>query len=486
MKRREFLISSVVFWAGARTGMAREAASTAKPNVLFIAVDDLNHWVGHLGRNPQTKTPNIDRLAKMGVTFTRANCAAPVCNPSRAALMSGLRASTTGVYDNGQDWKLAISKEQTLTTQFLRAGYNVFGAGKIYHSSDHRQGEWTEYAENTGGGNLRRHPSAKDDGVGGIKFYPLDCRDEDMPDYKVVSYGIEKLGQKHDKPFFLAIGLVKPHMPFSVPKKYFDMFPLETIQLPPHREDDLDDVPAAGIKMAKPDGDHAAIVKSGRWKDAVQAYLATIAFCDGQVGRLIEGLQKSAYRDNTVICFWSDHGWHLGEKLHWRKFALWEEAARTVFIWSAPGVTRPGGVCERPVDFMSIYPTLCDLAGLPRPAHVEGHDIRPLLENPKAKWDQAAVTTFHKDNHSIRSETWRYIRYADGSEELYNHDNDPYEWTNLAKDPQYASVKVELARFAPKVNAPERPRDPAGGEGKQGGAVRDKAAKKAKRKAAGL
>ena len=482
MKRREFLISSLALWAGARTALAKAAAQSAKPNVLFIAADDLNHWVGHLGRNPQTRTPHIDRLAQMGVTFTRANCAAPVCNPSRAALMSGLRPSTTGVYDNGQDWKPAIAKELTLTTQFLKAGYNVFGAGKIYHSNDHRPGEWTEYAQEMSG-KLQRHPSAKDDGVGGIKFYPLDCRDEDMPDHGSVSYGIEKLNQKHEKPFFLAVGLHKPHMPFAVPKKYFDMFPLEAIQLPPHRDDDLDDVPAAGVKMAKPEGDHAAIVKSGRWKDAVRAYLATIAFCDAQVGRLIEALQTSAYRDNTIVCFWGDHGWHLGEKLHWRKFALWEEAARTVFLWSAPGVTKPGGVCERPVDFMSIYPTLCDLAGLPTPAHVEGVSIRPLLENPKASWDRAAVTTFHRDNHSIRSETWRYIRYADGSEELYNHDKDPYEWTNLAKDPQYASVKADLARFAPQVNAPERPRTLAEGEKEKAG-VAPKAGKKAKRKAA--
>jgi arylsulfatase A-like enzyme len=232
---------------------------------------------------------------------------------------------------------------------------------------------------------------------------------------------------------------------------------LDTVELPPHQENDLDGVPAAGIKMAKPDGDHAAILQSGRWKDAVQAYLATIAFCDAQVGRLIDGLQKSAYRDNTIICFWSDHGWHLGEKLHWRKFALWEEAARTVFIWSVPGLTKPGGVCGRPVDFMSIYPTLCDLAGVPKPAHVEGHNIRPLLADPQTPWDHAAVTTFHKDNHSIRDETWRYIRYADGGEELYNHNTDPYEWTNLAKESRYVPVKAALARFVPKVNARERP-----------------------------
>lgn len=298
-----------------------------KPNVLFIAVDDLNHWVGHLGRNSQSRTPNIDRLAARGVTFTNAHCAAPVCNPSRAALMSGLRPSTTGVYANGQTWQLVIDKKITLTTQFLAAGYNVFGTGKIYHSSAHREGEWTEYHVPRGGG-LRRHPDAKDDGVGGIKFAPLESGDEAMPDYRAVDYALAKLAAEYDKPFFLAVGLTKPHMPWNVPKKYFDLFPLDRIELPPTRDDDLADVPPAGVRMADPTGDHAAIVASGRWKEAVQAYLATIAFADAMIGRLLDGLDKSPHRDNTIIVLWGDHGWHLGEKKHWRKFALWEEATR--------------------------------------------------------------------------------------------------------------------------------------------------------------
>ncbi len=442
------------------------AADAKKPNVLFIAVDDLNHWVGHLGRNPQTKTPNIDRLAKMGVTFTRAYCAAPVCNPSRAALMSGRRPGETGVYDNGQDWKTAIPKEQTLTTQFLKAGYQVFGAGKIYHSHDHRDGEWTEYFTRDGATELKLHPSAKDDGVAGIKFGPLANPDEDMPDFKVASYGIQQLGKQHSKPFFLAIGFVKPHLPFSVPKKYFDQFPLETIQLPPHRADDLNDVPPAGVKMAKPDGDHAAILASGRWKEAVQAYLASIAFMDAQLGRLLDGLEKSAHRDNTIICFWGDHGWHLGEKQHWRKFALWEEATRAPFIWVAPGVTKPGGRCDRTVDFMSVFPTLCDLAGLPTPAHAKGPSLRPLLANPSAKWATPGITTFHLNNHGVRTEQFRYIRYADGGEEFYDHAKDEYEWTNLAKDPAYAAQKAEVAKLLPQDNVAERPSS-GGGEGKK-------------------
>lgn len=228
-----------------------------------------------------------------------------------------------------------------------------------------------------------------------------------MPDYGVVSYCIEKMNEKSDKPFFIAAGLVKPHMPFSVPKKWFDLFPLETIQLPPHREDDLDDIPPAGRKMAGAAGDHAQIVKSGRWKEAVRAYLATIAFCDSQIGRLLDALEKSPQRDNTIVVLWSDHGWSLGEKSHWRKFALWEESTRTVFVWKVPGVTQPGSTCGRPVDYSSVYPTICTLTGLPLPTHLDGRDISPLLKNPQAAWVHPAITTHGRENHTVRTESWR-------------------------------------------------------------------------------
>jgi arylsulfatase A-like enzyme len=436
--------------AAAADGPAR------KPNVLFIAVDDLNHWVGHLGRNRQTKTPNIDRLARMGVTFTRAYCAAPVCNPSRAALMSGLRPGSSGVYDNGQAWQPVIPKEQTLTTQFLNAGYNVYGSGKIYHANAHRPGEWTDYLVG-GGQSITPHPSAKDDGVGGIKFRPL-TNDSRLADETIVDYGIKHLGAKHEKPFFLAVGLHKPHMPWDVPRKYYDLFPLDSIELPPHTKADLEDVPPAGIRMARPDGDHAQILKSGRWKEAVQAYLATIAYCDAQIGRLLDAYDRSPHRENTIIVFWGDHGWHLGEKEHWRKFALWEEATRMPSIWVAPGVTRPGGVCDRTVDLMSVYPTLCTLCVIPRPKHVEGEDIMPLLRDPKAAWDRPAITTFHRNNPAVRTAKWRYIRYADGGEELYDHDADEYEWTNLATHERFADVKRELSKLLPTTNRPELPR----------------------------
>ncbi len=438
--------------ASAVAGVAAE-----KPNVLFIAVDDLNHWVGHLGRNAQTKTPNIDRLAKMGVSFKRAYCAAPVCNPSRAALMSGWRPGSTGVYENSQDWKPVIPKEHTLTTQFLQAGYNVYGAGKIYHANTHREGEWTDYFLPRKLAEMKPHPTAKDDGVGGIKFQPL-TDDSQLPDEFIVDYGIKQLQAQHDKPFFLAIGLQKPHLPWNVPQKYYELFPLDTIELPPYIKDDLKDIPPAGVRLANPQGDHAAILQSNRWKEAVQAYLATIAYCDTQIGRLLEAFEKSRYKNNTIVVFWGDHGWHLGEKEHWRKFALWEEATRTPYIWVVPGVTRGGGLCERTVDLMSVYPTLCTLCNIPQPKHVEGEDITPLLRDPQAKWNKPAITTYRPHNHAIRTEKWRYIRYANGDEELYDHDNDPYEWTNLASDEKFAPVKKELMKFLPTVNQPGLPK----------------------------
>lgn len=439
-----------------------------RPNVLFIAIDDLNHWVGHLGRNKQTKTPNMDRLASQGVTFTKAYCLAPACNPSRAALMSGQRPSTTGCYLNSQNWRPGIKEDILLNSVLAKNGYSVFGCGKIYHGPGDRGGHWDDYLP--GNGNLQKHPDAKDTGVGGIQFYPLANSDEEMPDYKVVSYGIEQLNKKHDKPFFLAVGLVKPHMPFSVPKKWFDQFPLDKIELPPHRDDDLADVPPAGVKMAGPQGDHAKIVESGRWKEAVQAYLATIAFCDSQVGRVLDALDKSAYRDNTIVVLWSDHGWSLGEKQHWRKFALWEEPTRTVFTWRVPdsikaGATKPGGVCDRTVDYSCIYPTICTLTGVPAPAHLDGREITSLLKNPTAAWDHPAITTHGFQNHTVRTADWRYIKYENGDEELYNDAQDPLEYKNLATLPEFAAKKKELAAMLPKKNAENLPFN---GEGKKG------------------
>ena len=426
------------------------AESDRQPNVLFIAVDDLNHWVHHLGRNPQATTPNIDRLAARGVTFTSAYCAAPACNPSRAALMSGMRPWNTACYTNGDFWTNHIEEGLGLSAQFLKAGYYVGGAGKIYHSDSYYPSEWTEYMSKEG---FSAHGKGVDKQEGFHEPLRHDLEDQDLGDWHTVNWCIERLGRRHDKPFFIACGLHKPHLPFAVPRKYYEAFPLDEIELPPYREDDLEDIPPAGVRMAKPEGDHARFLQSGRWKAAIQSYLATVAYLDMNVGRLLDALDRSPDRDHTIIVLWGDHGWHFGEKHHWRKFALWEEATRAPLIWVAPGVTKPGGVCTRTVDFMAIYPTLCRLAGVPVPQHVEGASIESLLRNPQAEWSDPAITTHGYKNHAIRTESWRYIRYADGSEELYDHQKDPYEWTNLAGDEKYADVIRRHAAWLPKNDA---------------------------------
>ena len=361
--------------ASARAADARPAVK--KPNVLFIAIDDLRDWVGYLG-NPQVHTPHLDRLAARGVAFTRSFCASPCCNPSRTALLSGLRPGTSGVYNNSDDWRQIIPAEiTTLPLHFQNHGYYVAGAGKIYHGGAggfNRLSDWTDYmtkgAEPEPEGHGRgQGKKFRDDvgGIGGIRFGALDCSDQEMPDYTTVSYCLNQLQKTHDQPFFLACGLVKPHMAWSVPKKYFELYPLDQVQLPKVLETDLNDVPPAGVKMARPDGDHADILQSGRWKDAVQAYLATITFCDAMVGRLMEGFDQSAYKDNTILCLWSDHGWHLGEKQHWRKFALWEEATRAPTSGSCPASRRPVASATAPWTTCRSTPPSATSPGCRRP-----------------------------------------------------------------------------------------------------------------------
>lgn len=437
--------------------------AAAQPNVLFIPIDDLNHWIGHFGRNKQTITPNLDRLAQMGVSFTNAQCAAPVCNPSRAAMLSGKRPGTTGIYDNGHPFKKGLTAEDSLVTQFKNAGYETLGIGKLWHGGLGWDEQWTTIAKES-----KTSAKVEKRDIGGIAFGPIASDDDaTVSDTSIADYGIAELAKLHDKPFFLTLGFHKPHMPWNVPQKYFDMHPLDQIELPPTREGDLDDVPPIGLKMAGPQGDHAKVLASGRWKEAVQAYLATVTYLDVQIGRVLDAYEASPHKDNTIICLWGDHGWHLGEKEHWRKFTLWEEAARAPLMWVVPGVTPVGGICTRPVDFMSIYPTLCALTGVPKPDWVEGDNIEPLLVDPAADWKGVGITTFHLNNHSIRDERWRYIHYADGGEELYDHDQDPYEWTNLAADPEFAPVKAKLATHLPTTNVPEMERENDGGKSKK-------------------
>jgi arylsulfatase A-like enzyme len=435
-----------------------------RPNVLFIAIDDLNDWIGCLGGHPDVKTPGLDRLAARGVLFTRAYCSAPACNPSRASLMTGILPSTSGVYMNPQPWRPAMPKAVTLQESFAAAGYHVVGRGKIYH---HGKGEryftekgWHKYMPKGGDPAPPKRPVNGIPNTAHFDWGPVDVPDADMDDTKVVDWCIGQLKQQHTKPLFLACGLFRPHLPWYVPRKYFDMYPADKVTLPNVKEDDLDDVPPLGRKMARPDRDHKNVLAHKQWRKAVQGYLASISFTDWNVGRLLDALDRSAHAKNTLIVLWGDHGWHLGEKLHWRKFALWEEATHAPLMFVVPGLTKPKGRCERTVSFADIYPTLADVCGLPKPPQeLEGVSLRPILADPKAPWDRPALTTHGRGNHSVRSERWRYIRYSDGTEELYDHDRDDLEWTNLADKAEHAEVKKKLAAWLPKKNAPDAPRD---------------------------
>lgn len=453
---RAYMAFSAVLLAGLAYGAP---ACAEQPNVLFIAVDDLNDWISCLAGHPQSRTPNIDRLAARGVLFTNAHCASPSCNPSRVALMTGLRSSTTGVYNNNQPFRPVLPHAVTLTQHFMQHGYAALGAGKIFHGSFPDQASWNDYRpvqpSPKPSAEVRKDPHSKS---GGITWGRLDCGDAEMADYKTVDYCIEQLNKDHGKPFFLACGLIRPHMPWQVPEEYYERYPLKSVQLPNVLDTDLDDLPPAGVKMARPQGDHATMLQTGNWQYAVQGYLATIAFCDAQVGRLLDALDASRHAGNTIVVFWTDHGWHLGEKQHWRKFALWERATRTPLAIVVPGLTKVGVRCDRAVSLLDLYPTLAELCALPARSELEGTSLVPLLKNPQAPRTEPAVITYGRGNHAVRTDRYRYIRYADGGQELYDHSGDPNEWTNLADRSDLRGVIDELARWLPAEDAPDAPR----------------------------
>ena len=437
-------------------------AASPKQNILFIAIDDMNDWIGCLNGHPGTITPNIDKLARQSVNFTSAHCAAPLCNPARAALMTGRRPSSTGVYTNGQPYhgSKVLQGVVTLNQHFKNNGYLTLGCGKIYHNT------LGAFADNEGWDNYGKTvdtvklsgtpPLAGAAAQGHFDWGPTTTGDEEMHDYKTAEWISAHLKKKQDKPMFLACGFSKPHLPWYVPQKYFDMHPLDKVELPIVKEDDLDDVPPIGVQIAKPNGDHARVTKAGAWKKGVQAYLAAITFSDAMVGRVLDALESGPNANNTMVVLWSDHGWHLGEKLHWRKFTLWDRATRNILMVKAPGVTKPG-VCDRTVSMMDIYPTLMDLSGLKAPGVQEGESLLPLLKNPKAKRTTPAVTTYLRGNHAVRTDTWRFIRYKDGTSELYDRVKDPNEWTNLAGKPEFAAKIKELEAWLPKENHPDAP-----------------------------
>ena len=432
------------------------------PNYLFIAVDDLNDWVEPLGGHPQVKTPNFARLAKRGVTFTNAHTQSPLCNPSRASLLSGLRPSTTGLYTLQPGVRaLPALKDQVMLPRYLAEhGYATFSAGKIFHDGSIKPVEREREFDVWGDNGALIYPAAKfvntPDKIKAMDWGVFPERDEDQPDWKIADSAITYLkAAPADKPFFIGAGFRLPHVPCFVTQKWFDLYPDATLQMPPVKADDRDDVPefAWNLHWKLPEPRLSWLNANHQWRPLVRSYLASISFMDSQVGRLLDALEASPQAENTIIVLWSDHGWHLGEKGITGKNSLWERSTRVPLIFAGPGIVA-GAKSNRPVELLDLYPTLVELSGLPKRGSLEGHSLAPLLKNPKAARQWPAVTTHNLDNHSVRSERWRYIRYADGSEELYDHQTDPNEWTNLASNSRFTKIKTEHARWLPKLNTP--------------------------------
>jgi choline-sulfatase len=435
--------------------------SAQKPNVLFIAIDDLNDWVGCLGGHPQTKTPNIDRLAKRGVLFTNAHCQAPICNPSRTSIMYGLRPSNSGIYDNQTSpWNVAALKNHiTLPRHFAANGYRTLTTGKIYHDSGMPEKDFDVIGPIPGQRlkqDARIIPETPDGARGLWDFGPQTYDEKLFQDHADATWAIEQLKQQTEKPFFLTVGFYRPHVPLYAPERFFDEIPEDKIQLPIVKENDSDDIPAITkeIVVSRHSPPHDWFVKTNNWRKAVQAYLACIRFTDEQVGRLLDALDASPHAKNTIVVLYSDHGFFLGEKDHWAKQSLWERATRVPLIISAPGYNQ-GASSPRPAELLSLYPTLIELCGLTKNNDIDGNSLVPLLKNPQVEWKQPALTTHYQNNHSVRTERYRYTRYNDGSEELYDHQTDPNEWTNLANLPEHNALKKELAAWFPKTNIPQ-------------------------------
>ncbi len=437
------------------------------PNILFIAVDDLNDWTGFLGGHPQALTPNMDRLAQTGVLFTNAHTAAPACNPSRTAIFTGRSPHRSGLYDNRQKMREVLPDAEIMPKTFSRHGYHAAGSGKLLHYFIDADSWDDYYPEKEGEDPFPRtlYPDERPVNLprGGPWQYvetdwaALDATDEEFGgDFLVSEWISEQLAKEWDKPFFLGCGIYRPHEPWFVPKKYFEPFPLESIELPPgYLEDDLDDLPPEGQRRG-PNRYFAHILEHEQWKPAVQAYLASIYFADTMVGRVLDALEASRHADNTVVMLWSDHGWHLGEKQHWQKYTAWRACTRVPLIIRTPGVEP--GVSERPVSLLSLFPTLLDLAGLPEEPHHDAPSLVPLLRDPRDEWPRAAVTYLgDPGGYGLSVEGWRYIHYANGDEELYDVQADPYEWTNLARAPEHAAKLAELRPLGPREFADKPP-----------------------------
>lgn len=445
---------------------AAAADTTRRPNVLFIAIDDQNDWIGCLGGHPLAKTPQIDRLAARGTLFANAHCQAPLCNPSRSSLMLGLRPTTTGIYGLAPWFRTidAWRDRVPLPQYFMRHGYTTYTTGKVYHGGippRERTREFDVWGPNPGVG---AKPPQKLIPRSPMGNHPLmdwgvfPHRDEDKGDYQIATWACERLrSMPADKPFFLACGFFLPHVPCYATERWFDVYPDNDTVLPKIDEHDRDDTPRFSwyLHWNLPEPRLAWVRDAGQWRNLVRSYLACVSFTDAQVGRLLDALEATGHADDTVVVLWGDHGWHLGEKLITGKNTLWERSTRVPLIFAGPGVAK--GVCSQPAELLDIYPTLIALCGLTGREDLEGHSLMPQLQSADAPRAWPAITSHNQGNHAVRSQRWRYIHYADGSEELYDMAVDPREWNNLASRGEHANVISEHRRWLPSVDVPPAP-----------------------------
>ncbi|RPJ31715.1 MAG: DUF4976 domain-containing protein, partial [Planctomycetaceae bacterium] len=444
-------------------------AAPSKPNILFIAVDDMNNDLGCFG-HPLVKSPSIDRLAARGVRFERAYCQFPLCSPSRSSLLTGLRPDSTRVFDLQYHFRQDLPDVMTLPQMFIRNGYYVARVGKMYHYGNpgdigtnglDDRASWTERLNPAGRDKTALEPDIMNytpkRGLGSAMAFLADKigTDEQHTDGKVADQTIRLLEEHKDKPFFIAAGFYKPHCPWVTPKKYFDLYSMDQMSLPAITPQTPGDYPALALASTKPWPHFGVTTEQAR--ECKRAYYAAISFVDAQIGRLLDAVDRLGLRENTIIVFWSDHGYHLGEHGLWFKQSCFEESARVPLIISVPGQKTAGKASSRPVELVDLYPTLADLAGLTPPKHLEGFSVRPLIDDPKAQWDHPAFTQVQRGadpGHSIRTERWRYTEWGFGArgQELYDHDNDPHELHNLAGNAEYADVVAQMKALLRQVH----------------------------------
>ena len=466
-------------------------AAQSKTNILYITIDDLNDWVGVLKGHPQVQTPNIDRLAERGVLFTNAHCVVPACSGSRASNWTGLRPMHTGVYGNGQRLDRTNPDAMVFPRDLARQGYYTMGTGKLLHGKNDAffdeygptYNKWRPIlddeleitAEELADSEpyvrheiarlgitmpLNQMPRDRKRGSSTIDSFDwgvIDRPEGEWTDTQSADWAVEKLRESYRQPFMLAVGFYRPHQPLWAPKKYHDMYPPESVVLPEVLANDLDDLPRTAQDLGRyalTSGRHDTTVEHGQWRNAVSAYLACISFVDAQLGKVLDALDASEHADNTMIVLWSDHGWQLGEKEHWGKFTAWERSTRVPLI-VAPAPRdelrgfKSGKRIGAPVSLLDVYPTLIDLLKLDRRADLDGRSLVELMTEKSESWPHGAISTVGRGTHTVRVWNWRYTRYFDGTQELYNLKSDPHEWTNLIDDPTHTKIVKRLAKVIP-------------------------------------